>query len=561
VRTQSSASSEAPAARPPLVPRLEFRIERLRTVYRFSYAFHAREVRFERDEGSGFERIFPETFSFRADQHDPVELYLRLEDLWAHPRRFGSEASRRETEDLVLRLLAALPAHLADVLDLLEAAGSRATLLRASEDVAVFGSIVQRFVSDKELATKPQLRVPCLHMRKVVLRALLVVMEERVSPDFLRRYEAGEAEPESSGDPHDVSFFYALAEGVPEVADRKVVGAARRAYYRWLEETCLDESESTFEAESSPFDERELEVLRATSRRDSGPISRGRDFAPFLCRPRDRDCLRLLEKLERWFLRQYDVRHAAVVLHHADRLKRGPSDPDRVLSLHSTRAYLLTLLAGALPFLAAVFAYERAPTFFDALASAEVLLFLSAAFWFLAYRFMWKKDLTFFRASVPRIGAGIIVGYLPVFLIDEVWDLAEQPFFHVLAVIAMLGSTTLLYLYVEVQRRIGSPRESFARARGVFLLGLVQASGFGLVVTSLLGPLMAARNWGPEGTEVSLALLRTSLPPFAGQLPPIMGFEPLVAFPTAVLLMSFLSFFIGTFLQLLWEDIPITEPL
>jgi hypothetical protein len=25
--------------------------------------------------------------------------------------------------------------------------------------------------------------------------------------------------------------------------------------------------------------------------------------------------------------------------------------------------------------------------------------------------------------------------------------------------------------------------------------------------------------------------------------------------------MTFLSFFIGTFLQLMWEDIPITEPL
>jgi hypothetical protein len=40
-----------------------------------------------------------------------------------------------------------------------------------------------------------------------------------------------------------------------------------------------------------------------------------------------------------------------------------------------------------------------------------------------------------------------------------------------------------------------------------------------------------------------------------------MGIGPLWAFPSAVLLMSFLAFFIGTFLQLLWEDLPITEPL
>ena len=44
-------------------------------------------------------------------------------------------------------------------------------------------------------------------------------------------------------------------------------------------------------------------------------------------------------------------------------------------------------------------------------------------------------------------------------------------------------------------------------------------------------------------------------------LPRIIGVAPISAFPTAVLLMSFLAFFIGTFLQLLWEDLPITEPL
>jgi hypothetical protein len=55
--------------------------------------------------------------------------------------------------------------------------------------------------------------------------------------------------------------------------------------------------------------------------------------------------------------------------------------------------------------------------------------------------------------------------------------------------------------------------------------------------------------------------LREVLPPLAGELPRIVGFEPFYTFPGAICLMTFLSFFIGTFLQLLWEDIPITEPL
>jgi len=86
------------------------------------------------------------------------------------------------------------------------------------------------------------------------------------------------------------------------------------------------------------------------------------------------------------------------------------------------------------------------------------------------------------------------------------------------------------------------------------------------VVTSLLGGLMTSRNWGEDAWreqvgEVTLVGLRDHLGPVIGHLPPIMGVEPLPAFPTAILLMSVLAFFIGTFLQLLWEDLPITEPV
>jgi hypothetical protein len=68
------------------------------------------------------------------------------------------------------------------------------------------------------------------------------------------------------------------------------------------------------------------------------------------------------------------------------------------------------------------------------------------------------------------------------------------------------------------------------------------------------------RNWH-DGAQLPMPLLRETIPPFVGELPRILGLEPLLLFPSAVLLMSFLAFFIGTFLQLLWEDLPITEPL
>jgi hypothetical protein len=543
------------------VPRLEFRIERLRSSYRFTYAFHAREVRFERDTGAGWERVFSETFSFHAGRHDPAELYLRIEDLWTNPGHLAPGANRRDAEELSLRWLSALPGHLESTLDRLKAGSDAAPYLRACEDVAVFGHVVLRFTGDKGLSDHPRLRLPCLHLRKLILRALLLLVEERVSPAFLDGYAHGRVEPERSGDPNDLSYFYALAGSDLDVIDRRLVGAAERAYHRWLEDICLVEDNRAFESENSPFAEREVEVLRTVCHFGDGPVTRGGDLSPFLVRPGSRDCLRLLKKLETWFLRQYDVHHAAAVLNHADNLRRGRDDADLVLSRHSTPFYVTALLGGALPFLLAIFAYDRAPRLFDWVVSIEVAVVTTAATWFLAYRFMWKKDLSLFHASVPRIGAGIIVGYLPVFMIDEVWDLAEQSVFYLLVVIAMLGSTTLLYIYVEVQRRLGDPGESFSRALGIFLLGLVEAAGFGLVVTSLLGPLMAVRNWGNDGGAQTFASLQEVLTPFVGELPRIVGLEPFSAFPTAVLLMSFLAFFIGTFLQLLWEDLPITEPL
>jgi hypothetical protein len=163
---------------------------------------------------------------------------------------------------------------------------------------------------------------------------------------------------------------------------------------------------------------------------------------------------------------------------------------------------------------------------------------------------------------VPRIGAGIIVGYAPVFLIDEVWALAGRDLLALAFLVSFLGLVTLLYIYVEVRRRLGDSPVAFVRARGIFLLGVLQAASVGLVMTSLVGPFMVVRSWEPNAaTEVTMAALQSTLSPLVGQLPRIVGFEPFYAFPSALLLMTFLSFFIGVFLQLLWEELPITEPL
>jgi hypothetical protein len=514
--------------------------------------------------GDGYRRVFPETFSFHADRHDLAELYLQFEDLWTNPRLFAEAANRRDAERLMLRLCASLPRYLEALLDDLENAEQLDPRMLAwvHEDVALIGLILARFMQDHGLSERDDLRVTSFHLRKLALRSGRALVDLRATPEYVARYVAGEVDPFEPGESISASaFFHVLERGGEAEVDRWIVGMTERAFYRWVEEVCLDESNRAFAREDSPFDDRETEVLRAVGAREGRRIVRGRELSPFLRRPRNKDCLRLLRKLEAWFLRQYDVHHAAVVITHADNLGRGIEDADRTLSRHSVKYYLLALVVLAAPFLAAVFAYERAPRLFDMLCTAEVIAVTAGVLWFLLYRFCWKRNLTFFHASVPRIGAGIIVGYLPVFLIDEVWDLARASWFTLGTLILLLGFSTLLYLYVEVQRRLGDPSEAFARARSIFLLGVLEAFALGLIMTSLFGRFMVLRNWTDAEGEQALATVQASMPPFVGELPRILGFEPFLAFPSAVLLMTFLSFFIGTFLQLMWEDLPITEPL
>jgi len=251
---------------------------------------------------------------------------------------------------------------------------------------------------------------------------------------------------------------------------------------------------------------------------------------------------------------------AIPLLEEAAHLLRRAPLATLVCHLVGTTPLALGLLL--LPFAGAAIAYDRAPLLFDLAASSEVLVVMVGAFWYLAYRFAWKRDLTFFHASVPRIGAGIIVGYLPVFLIDEVWDLSLRSEFPLAAVSVLIGFATLLYLYVEVQRRLGDPKEAFARASGIFLLGVLESAVFGILVTSILGRFMVYRNWATLNQQtLPFEMIRDLYPRFQDALPRILGIDPLLAFPTAVFFMTFTAFFVGVFLQLLWEDLPITEPL
>ncbi len=544
--------------------RLELRIERLRVTFRFTFAFHAREVRFERDAGEGFERIFPETFSFHVERHDPAELFLYLDDLMRKPRLLGPTANRRDAQELVIRLLSQAPRYLEQVVESIETAEGidEKGRLRVHQDAAILAQILLRFLETRDFDKRRSLRVADFLLRRRVYRSLVVLMHGRVEGDYLERFSRGEVDPVDPGDdPSESGVFHVLEAGEPEVVNRIVVRMTERAFFLWLEGVCLDLDNQAFEKEDSPFADRESEVLRAISASGRESIRCGEDLTPFLRRP-SRDCGRILKRLQTWFLRRYDIPHSSALLQHAAFLARGEDDAQRVLSRHSARNYALMLALLAAPFVGCAIAYDSQPGFFDLLCSLEVVCVNAAAIWFLAYRFCWKRDLTLFHASVPRVLAGVIVGYLPVFLIDEVWDLVARSALTLVGISSLLGVTTLLYIFVEVHHRLDGAPVAFARARAIFLLGVLEAFGVGVVMTGLVGSFMVSRNWSPEaGVALPIEQLRRTLEPLIGELPRIVGLEPFYVFPSAVLMMTFLSFFIGIFLQLMWEDLPITEPL
>ena len=559
----ATAPTLEPAA-PSELPRLELRVERLQLTFRFNLAFHAREIRFEVARGEGaFERIFPETFSFHATRHDPTELFLQLDDLLGKPKLLDPRASARDARNLMTRVVSLAPRYVDQLCDHLDESGRLRpeARLRFHQDVALLSQILIRFLETHDLGDARQLRLATYTLRRRMYESLRILAAERVDADYLEAYVEGRVEPvDPTDDPTESGFFQVLETGEPEVVNRLVMRMAERAFYLWLEGVCLDEENQAFEKEDSPFQDRESEVLSAIARSPTQSIDRGCDLVPFLRRA-DRDCLRILGKLERWFLRCYDIRHSSAIISHAAALAEGDQRSDRTLTWHTPRIHAGILGLMVAPFLLATFAYRLAPLVFDVICAVEVFVVNALAIWFLIYRFCWRHDLSFFHASVPRIGAGIIVGYLPVFLIDEVWDLASRQNVALDAVVILLGLVTLLYVYVEIARRIADKTVAFARARAIFLLGVVQAFAAGVVLTSLVGPFMVSRNWSPGSGEIGLQALRESMPPMIGQLPLVVGFEPFFAFPSVLLLMTFLSFFIGIFLQLMWEELPITEPL
>ncbi|MCZ7617543.1 MAG: hypothetical protein M5U32_04290 [Myxococcota bacterium] len=262
---------------------LEVLVERLGLRLRFGWAFHAREVRFERVRESEAgpppiaTPLFAETFSFHVEHHDPLELHLQLEDLWSDPRRIGEGATRREAQEALSRLLAGVPAYLERLLDALEAAPlPAAASVRIHADLIALAREISGFLEEKKLTAQPSLRLAVLHLRKLVFRGSRVLVRERVTPAVLDAWLAGAAISTASRGASSRMLLQLIAVPQDARADALLLDLGARAFHEWLEDTCLDESNEAFEGEDSPVRDARARGAGRGGDRASRPPAPGR---------------------------------------------------------------------------------------------------------------------------------------------------------------------------------------------------------------------------------------------------------------------------------------------
>lgn len=350
----------------------------------------------------------------------------------------------------------------------------------------------------------------------------------------------------------------------------------REAIDEWLG-FCLDDKNRAYFSDltddpGGAYDRRELEVQRVLFAESDGKLDPTK-WNPFF----EEEGADLLEYLlPTWFLRQYDLKTGRQVVR---RLTRQPTPRPLQLVLLKATGAVVGLIEGRVFLLLVLFllmaggprlwlAFTRGEPVLPTLVPHSLPLFnlsesLSAAVMVrtltlplatgatlvviavvLLTSLAVSQGVLWFRILVPRLLGGLILGYLPLMMTDEMWRSASLLSWVHVAVIAFAAiASSYLFLYVETRNVLVSA--DWARRRAVTLLtmGIVESLALGLLICEATTTIYAAVN--PE--------IVSREPIFIGLLG-IVNIKVLMLWAPVALL-------IGIFVQLIWEDKPITQPL
>jgi len=176
----------------------------------------------------------------------------------------------------------------------------------------------------------------------------------------------------------------------------------------------------------------------------------------------------------------------------------------------------------------------------------------------LIIHFLFNRDTYWFKRMLPRLFGGIVVGYLPLLMTEEMWKFCLKvtwPFFIQILII-VLGAS-FVYLHVEVNNTIRDRNAAYKRAFSVLILGCSESLIIGLVFCSLFGSIFLIDEGYTTGQFIHNLPKEIDAPVLFGLCKNWVHF----VYPPVVLLYFPLALFIGIFVQILWEDKPITAPL
>jgi len=180
----------------------------------------------------------------------------------------------------------------------------------------------------------------------------------------------------------------------------------------------------------------------------------------------------------------------------------------------------------------------------------SVLLFLIGVFFCWYWR---KRRFDNLYRLLPRLVAGILVGYVPLMSAGDPWKwLLRMPLAPAVGLWLLMLLVSLGYLYVEARNTLtegklsaAMQRELWIRVLHVFFVGLSEALVIGFILSELFGETVLLSLLDDiEGTQV------IAITGWIGYI-----------FPKVILLYAPLALFLGILVQLIWEEKAVTQPL
>lgn len=156
------------------------------------------------------------------------------------------------------------------------------------------------------------------------------------------------------------------------------------------------------------------------------------------------------------------------------------------------------------------------------------------------------------RLLVPRLAGCIIVGYLPLVVGIETWQamsfLTQSTWrWHTFFLMVLAGMGAYGYLMLEMKNTIPqNKRVIIKRGFAIYSLGLAWSLVIGLVIMDFLASAFKKLDENKFLSDSQITWLQG----LVGEIPweILLGYVPL-------------ALLIGIFVQIIWEEKPITEPL